>query len=341
MKQTLVTFLLISAIGLASCRKDKIQLNIKQYDQQQISNYIAAHGLTGMIKDTTGGDTTGIYYQILYAGTQSVNGKPVAPLDYPSQIAFVYTERTLDGTYVTADTVENHFFDYVGHIYSDHLPLGLQTAVHNLLKYPDASMRVLIPSHLAYGLAGTGAGSASVANNKITGNESLDIYIHAVNNFQTYDDLVIKNYIRDSSLTGYTPVKIQVPQVPNPINPLVYWVGKDLKVPDSATYYYKILTPPTSTTDPITINSTVTTTYTGTIFNGTIFNDYNVAGGTPLDVDGTIPGVQNGLENHAYIGTKISFLIPSQLAYALSPPSGVVPPFTCLRFTFVVDAVTP
>jgi FKBP-type peptidyl-prolyl cis-trans isomerase FkpA len=123
MKQTLVTFLLISAIGLASCRKDRIQPTIQAYDEQQITNYIAAHGLTGMVKDKVGtDDTTGIYYQIINPGTQSVNGVPVTPLDYPSQVAFVYTERTLDGTYVSADTVTNHFFDYVGHIYSDHMP---------------------------------------------------------------------------------------------------------------------------------------------------------------------------------------------------------------------------
>ncbi len=339
MKQTLVTFLLISAIGLASCRKDRIQPTIKQYDQQQISNYMAANGLTNVMKrDTIGGDTTGMYYQIIYPGTQSINGTAVTPLDYPSQIAFVYTERTLDGTYVAADTIANHYFDYVGHIFTNHLPFGLQTAVHNLLKYPDATMRVLIPSHLAYGLAGTGSGSSQVANNRIAGNECLDFYIHAVNNFQTYDDLVIQNYMRDSSLTGYTPVKIQVP---DPINPLVYWVGKSPTVHDYGTYYYKILTPATSTSDPVTFNSTVTATYTGTLFNTTDFNDFNVAGGTPLDVDSTIPGIQDGLERTGFIGTKVSFLIPSQLGYALTPPSGVVPPFSCLRFTFIVDAVTP
>jgi FKBP-type peptidyl-prolyl cis-trans isomerase FkpA len=344
MKQTLVTFLLISAIGLASCRKDRIQPTIAQYDQQQITNYISAHGLTGMVKDNIGtDDTSGIWYQIISPGTQSINGTAVTPLDYPSQIAFVYTERTLDGTYVSADTVENHFFDYVGHIYSDHLPYGLQIAVHNLLKYPDATMRVLIPSHLAYGISGSGSGSSQVANNRIGGNECLDFYIHAVNNFQTYDDLVIKNYMRDSSLTGYTPVKIQVPQTTNPINPLVYWVGKapNSKILDSGTYYYKIITPATSTSDPITYNSTITTTYTGTLFNATDFNDYNVAGGTPTDIDGLIPGVQDGMERFGFIGQKISFLIPSQLGYALSAPSGVVPPFSCLRFTFIIDAVTP
>lgn len=319
MKQTLFTFLLISALGIASCKKDKLQPTIKQYDQQQILNYIAAHGLTGMQRDTTGGDTTGIYYQILNPGTQSVNGVPVTPLDYPSEISFVYTERTLDGTYVLSDTIANHYYDYVGHIWSDHYPLGLQTAVHNLLKYPDASMRVLIPSHLAYGINGTGSGSSQVANNRIGGNESMDIYVHAITNFQVYDDMVIQNYMKANSLTGYT--KVQSVLLPGNY------------------YYYKILIPAT-TNDPITINSTATVTYTGQIFNGTIFSQYNVAGGQALPISGDIPGVQEGLENFAVAGTEISIILPSTLGYGI-PASAAGPSFSCLRFTFDIVSVTP
>jgi FKBP-type peptidyl-prolyl cis-trans isomerase FkpA len=339
MKQNIFTFLLISAIGLASCRKEKNQLTIKQYDQQQIESYIAAHGLTGMIRDTTGGDTTGMYYKILNPGTQTINGKPVTPIDYPDQIAFVYTITTFDGSYVSSDTINNHFFDYLGHIASDKLPLGLQTALHNLLKYPDASMRLLIPSHLAYGVNGTGSGSSQVANNRIGGNECLDYYIHAVNNFQVYDDQVIQNYLKTNSLTGYTPVKIPVPGV---INPYFYWAGKPTK-PDSGTYYYKILTPATATTDPITINSTITATYTGSLFNAFVFdgasNGTNVA---TLDIDALISGVAEGLQKNAFAGTKISLIVPSSLGYQLtSPTGGTIPVFSDLRFTWQVVTVTP
>ncbi len=340
MKQNIFTFLLISAIGLASCRKEKNQITIKQYDQQQIQSYIAAHGLTGMLRDTTGGDTTGMYYKILNPGTQSINGKPVTPLDYPDQIAFVYTITTFDGTYVSSDTINNHFFDYVGHIANDKLPLGLQTAIHNLLKYPDASMRLLIPSHLAYGVNGTGSGSSQVANNRIGGNECLDYYIHAVNNFQVYDDQVIQNYMKANSLTGYTPVKIPVPGV---INPYIYWAGKYSQIPDAGTYYYKIITPPTTTADSITINSTITATYTGSLFNTVVFdgasNGTNIA---TLDIDALIPGVAQGLQKHAFAGTEISLILPSSLGYQLSSPTGgTIPVFNCLRFTWDVLTVTP
>lgn len=319
MKQTLFTFLIILAVGLISCRKDRIQLNIKQYDQQQIQNYIAANGLTGMKRDTIGGDTTGIYYQILNPGTQSINGVPVTPLDYPDKISFVYTLRTFDGSYVQADTIANHYYDYVGHIHTNNLPLGLQTSIHNLLKYPDASMRVLIPSHLAYGASGTGSGSSQVANNRIKGNECIDYYIHAVNNFPVYDDMVIQNYMKANNLTGYTKVQS------------VLYPGNY--------YYYKILTPSTNA-DLITANSTAYVTYIGQTFNATIFGQYSLAAGTPFDVNGLVPAAQEALENYAVAGTIISILVPSTLGYGLNPQSGI-PFFSCLNFTFNVISVTP
>ncbi len=312
MKQALIIFILICTVGLVSCRKDSTQLSIKQYDQQQIQNYIAAHGLN-MVRDTSGGDTTGIYYQILNPGT------PGTPMAYSDKISFVFTIRTLDGSYVSADTISNHYYDYVGHVFADHLPLGLQSAIHNILKYPDASFRVLIPSHLAYGPNGTGSGSSQVANNRIKGNQSLDYYIHAINNFQKYDDQVIQNYMRDSSLTGYT--KMESKQMPGNY------------------YYYKVITPAT-TNDPITDNSTVAVTYTGQLFNGTIFNQYNVSGGQSIDVSSLTPAAQEALENFAVAGTKISVLIPSTLGYGLAA-SVAGPAFSCLRFTFIVDTVTP
>lgn len=308
MKQTIFTFLMLSVISLFSCRKESNQLSIKQYDQQQIQNYIASQGLTGMIQDTTGNDSTGMYYKILSPGT----GKAV---DYPDKIYFVFTLRSFDGTYSSTDTIANHFYDYVGHITSGNLPSGLQIAVHNILKYPGASMRLLIPSHLAYGRTGYGSGSSQVANNKIPGNASLDYYVHSIYlpNIGKYDDQVIQNYMKANNLTGYT------------------------RTPDSL--WYKVLTPATSN-DPITINSTVTATYTGQIFNGTVFSQYNNAGGYPYAVNSLTLGEQEGLKNYAVTGTQISLLIPSKLGYAGVALSGR-PVFSCLRFTYIIDAVTP
>jgi FKBP-type peptidyl-prolyl cis-trans isomerase FkpA len=308
---------IILATGLPSCRKDKIQLNIKQYDSVQIQNYIASHGLTGFQKDLTGGDTSGIYYKITVPGSG-------APIQYADKLAMVYTEQTFDGTYGITDTISQHFDDYVGHIQDEGYPAGLQIAIHNLLVYPNASMRVLIPSHLAYGTAGKGSGSSQVANNRIGGNECLDMYVHAIAKdnhsdtsaqaFAAYSDIVIKNYMRDSSLTGYT------------------------KTSDGL--YYKVLTP-ASTNDPIGLYSSITATYTGQLFNGSIFDGtYNGTNTLTAVMADLIPGVREGITNYAVAGTKISLLIPSQLGYGV-PAANSIPAFSCLRFTWQIISVTP
>jgi len=324
MKQTLFSVIVISIIGvilstgMSSCRKDKFQATIQQYDSIQINNYIAANGLTGFLKDPTGGDTTGMYYKILNPGSGT-------PLQYSDKIAFVYTYKTLDGSYVTSDTIANHYYDYVGHIYNNHYPLGLQIAVYNLLKYPNASMRLLIPSRLAYGRDGSGSGSSQVANNRIAGNESLDVYIHAINyvpignattnGFPAYDDIVIKNYAAANGLNLSTYTKT------------------------ADGLYYSILTPGTST-DPITTASSITATYTGQLLNGTVFDGgYNGTNVATLSIGDLIPAVQEGLQK-AVAGTKISLLIPSSIGYGISGTTGI-PPFSCMRFTWQVITVTP
>src|ERR1700756_5450102 len=99
MKQIVFTLLLLSVIGLVSCRKKGADLNIRQYDDQQIQSYIASHGLTGVMqKDTSGGDTTGMYYQIISAGN------PAQPLTDPTKISMVFSLSTFDGKYTNTDT---------------------------------------------------------------------------------------------------------------------------------------------------------------------------------------------------------------------------------------------
>jgi len=322
MKKTIYPFFslliigIILATGLSSCRKDKIELNIKQYDSVQIVNYISSHGLTGFQKDLTGGDTSGIYYKIIVPGSGE-------PIQYNDKLAMVYTEQTFDGTYSLTDTISQHFCDFVGHIQADGYPLGLQTAVHNLLVYPNATMQVLIPSHLAYGTAGKGSGSSQVANNRIGGNECLSMYVHAIAKddhsdtsamaISAYDDLVIQNYMKDSSLTAYT------------------------KTADGL--YYKVLTPGTNT-DQIATYSTITATYTGQLLNGTVFDgSYNGTNLLTAPVSGFISGVEEGLIGNV-AGTKLSMLIPSSIGYGFGG-SGSIPPFSCLRFTWQISTVTP
>ena len=317
MRQRIFTLLLISAVGLTSCRKDRIEQNIQQFDQSQIENYISVHGLTGMKKDTSGGDTTGIYYKLILPGQIVPPATSLVPLDYPDMVSFVFTMRSFDGKYVKSDTIQNHTEDYLGHLTNDNLPPGFELAVKNILKYRGASARVLIPSRLAYGVNGFGTGSSDTANTRIAGNQCLDYYVHLIADYKVYDQQVIKNNYDISSYTA--------------VNSRLY---------PGYTYYYKILTNGTGTST-ITENTTITCTYTGSLLNGTVFdgsfNGDNIATQTISDL---IPGVREGLEDHAVAGTKISLILPSKLGYD-NTSSGTIPVYSCLRFTYQIITTTP
>ncbi len=309
MRQTIFTLLLISAFGLISCRKSTVQPGIEQVDNTQILSYISTHGITGMKRDTVGGDTSGIYYQILLPGIAGTSYK------YSDSLAMVYSLSSFDGLYTSLDTTTNHFENYAGHISSTALPYGLQLVVHDVLKR-GGSMRVLIPSHLAYGVSGYGSGSSSNPNSKIAGNQCLDYYIHAITNQAAYDDLVITNFMARNNYVGY-------------------------KKTASGLYYFLHI--PGTGTDPITDNTTVTSTYTGDLLSGVVFDQYNTAdgSGTAQDIDILIPGIQEGLKNYASTGAYISLLIPSGLAYGKTATSSGVPPNSVVHYEMRITAVTP
>jgi len=280
-----------------------------------------------MKRDLVGGDTTGIYYQVINPGDSvDDNGQKIAPLDYPDKVSMVYTIRTFDGKYIQTDTISNHFDDFLGHMAApDKLPLGLELSIIHNLRYRGGSMRLLIPSHLAYGRDGYGSGSILNPNSRISGNACLDYYVHIIgtnkkDNQAAYDDMVINNYMQANSLTGYT--KVQSTTLPGNY------------------YYYKILTPATSNTDPINDNTTITYTATGQLFNGTIIDDENTNPGPSQPVFGFVPGIKEALENFAFTGTKISVLIPSALGYG-ETANGTIPLNSCLRFTFQINSITP
>lgn len=315
MKQTIFTLLLLSAIALVSCRKHDNQPNIKQYDDQQIQSYITANGITGMQKDTSGGDTTGIYYKII------LQPKTDTPLTYSDNISFVFTLKSFDGHYISSDTINNHYQGYVGHIVNDLLPAGLEIAILNDLKYVGASMRVLIPSHLAYGVNGYGTGSISNTSSRIAGNQCLDYYVHVIasqpDNAQrqaAYDYQVIKNYLAANNLTS-------------------------LYTLDSGVYYH-IQTQGTGT-DPITDNTTAEVTYNGRLLNGISFSSVVPPDSASVEVP-NFPevGISRTLKKHAVQGTVISMIMPSYLAYGTQTISGV-PANSCVRFEFTIQSVSP
>jgi FKBP-type peptidyl-prolyl cis-trans isomerase FkpA len=309
MKQAIFTLLLFSVIGLLSCRKSTLQPAIAQVDQQNILSYISIHGITGMKRDTTGGDTSGIYYETI------LPGKAGTSYQYSDSLSFVFTLSTFDGNYTSLDTTINHYASLAGHITLAALPYGLQLAVHDVLKR-GGSMRVLIPSRLAYGISGYGTGSSQNVNTRIAGNQCLDYYIHAIDNEAAYDNQVIVNYMAANGLSGYKQT--------------------------ASGLWYQINTPGTGT-DLITNNTTITSTYTAYELNSTIFSQYNSAdgSGTSLDIPDLIPGVQEGLKNYATTGTYISLFIPSTLAYGKIGISGTLPPNSIVHYEMKIVSVSP
>src|SRR3569832_248041 len=230
MKRILFTLVILFAIALSACKKSGDQPDIKEYDQQQIQAYIAANGLTGMQKDTTGKykgqDTTGIWYKIITPGTGNLQDS----LGYSSSVSYVYTEKSFYNKYVLTDTILDHAQAFVGHI----APTGLRLALHNIARYKGCKIRLLIPSHMAFGVSGAGSGSTTVSNGRIAGNQCLDYTINTITDQAAYDQVVIANYMAANNLTGYT------------------------KTADGL--WYKITTAPTGT-NKITMNSSVTANY--------------------------------------------------------------------------------
>ncbi|GAA4324740.1 hypothetical protein GCM10023149_26570 [Mucilaginibacter gynuensis] len=308
MKQKLFTFLLLSTVILAaSCKRDSNYPDIRAYDNEQIKNYIAANNLTDFKRDTTNGDTSGMYYKIIQPGTGD------ADLKYSDTVSLVFTIKTFDGKYTSADTVVgNHVTTFVGYITKNGLPKGLEVGIYNILKRQGGSMRLLIPSRMAYGVNGIGSGSSSVVNGRIAGNQCLDYYVHVVDNLKDYDDRAIQRYMSDNGLAGYTKA--------------------------TSGLYYKISG--LDTGKIITQTSSVTATYTRTLFNGTIF-DQATASAT-VSIDGELLGVQQGLKL-AKNGQSISLLMPSRLAFGRSSAligSLSIPAFSCIRNEFSISGVT-
>ncbi|MET3978861.1 FKBP-type peptidyl-prolyl cis-trans isomerase FkpA [Mucilaginibacter sp. UYP25] len=307
MKQKIFTFLLIAAAGLTACKKLDNQPDIREYDKQQIEQYISGNGLNDFIQDPTpdGTGTTGMYYKILTPGSGD-------SIKYADKISIVYTLKSFDGKYTSSDTISNHIEEYLGHLTADNLPKGLQLAIHNLLQYRGGSMRVLIPSRLAYGVNGFGSGSITNVNTRIAGNQCLDYYVHVIGDQPAYDDIVINNYMAANSLKGYTK--------------------------DALGYYYKIITPGTGAAGEISEFSTVTATYSGALLNGVAFDESSKTTATTLTPYNLIDGVKDALIKHAVTGTSISILIPSPLGYGTAAQNSI-PSNSALRFEFQVTKV--
>ena len=328
MKQILYTLMVFCAFGLLSCRKSADNFTIKQYDADQIQQYKNNNGLNAMLRDTVGGDTTGIYYQIITPG----NGDPILP---STLVSFVYSAKTFDGAYSSTDTILNHVNTYGGYV----SPNGLQLAIKDVAQKYGAKIRVLIPSRLMYGINGTTLSSYNTAGtlvySTIGGNQCFDYTINVINTHTTvivnntkvvnskqpdYDDLSIKKYLSANGL--------QYIQTPSGL-------------------WYRITQAGTTGSPTIGIGSTVGVQYTGTVLDGIVFDQANTtdgtAGATFYGLYDITPGFQEALLLPTVTnGAKLSIIVPSRLGYGQSPQTGgafTIPGFSCLRFDVNIISV--
>jgi len=173
----------------SSCEK-KVYQTIVELDEENIQNYIQRNNL-----NVTALGSTGMYYEVLETGSGET-------LDYSKVIPLVYSFKTHDGSYASADTfaVGNRYADLLGYFpYGSAAansrpgsPLdkeeGIKMVLKQALKNANGKIRILVPSRLAYGRNGSG---------KIGPNQSLDYIIYAVDpdDLPEYEDSSIRNYI--------------------------------------------------------------------------------------------------------------------------------------------------
>ncbi|MEJ7779510.1 MAG: FKBP-type peptidyl-prolyl cis-trans isomerase [Daejeonella sp.] len=288
-------FLLLSIF--VACEKEYETVEV--LDDRNLTAYIQQNKL-----NVTEYDNTGIYYEVITPGT----GPDV---EYSEQLPLIFTTRSLDGKFVSADTfsVNNRDYRFLGYVN----PEGLRIGIKEVLKKKSGSLRMLIPSRLAFGRNGVG---------DIPGNASLDITVNVLdkNKIAGYDDFSIKKYLAANGLTGFTKT--------------------------ASGLYYKIAE--IGTGSPITIDSTVVAEYTGKFLNGTVFDKTISGSGATFDLNGdsrTNPQPIKGWQEAIPLikqGGSIRIIIPSSLGYGLTgDPDRGLPAFTSLDFEIKVTDVTP
>jgi FKBP-type peptidyl-prolyl cis-trans isomerase len=278
-------FLLLTI--LFSCQKEYETIDV--LDDRNVQEYIKLNKIN--MQEYQG---TGIYYQVVTPGT----GQEV---QYSDRIPALITMRSLDGKYVSVDTfsIANRYYNFLGYYNPEPIRIG----VKEVLKKSNGTIRMIIPSRLAFGRNGSGS---------IPGNASLDITVRAldISKLVEYEDFTIKKYLESNSLTGFTKTTTGL--------------------------YYKIGQPGTGS--PITTDSTIVANYTGKLLNGTIF-DRAVAGSeATFTLNSLVKGWRQGVPLIKQ-GGSIRLIVPSSLGYGLDGSSPAIPAFSVLDFDITVTDV--
>ncbi|MHB1178756.1 MAG: FKBP-type peptidyl-prolyl cis-trans isomerase [Daejeonella sp.] len=279
-------FLLLSIF--VACKKGYETVDV--IDDRNLTTYIQQNKL-----NVTEYKDTGIYYEVLEPGT----GPNV---EYSEELPLIFTKRSLDGKYVSTDTfsINNRDYRFLGYVN----PEGVRVGVKEVLKKKSGSIRMLIPSRLAFGRNGVG---------DIPGNASLDITVKVLDKskINEYEDFSIKKYMAANSLTGFTKT--------------------------ASGLYYKIDQPGTGS--PIAVDSTIAAEYSGKLLNGVVFDRALTGSPVSFRLNEVIKGWQEAIPLIKQ-GGSIRMILPSSLGYGLPGSGQSIPAFSSLDFTVKVTDVT-
>lgn len=284
-------FLLAILLFTAGCSKDYESIEV--VDDANIQTYIKSNNL-----NVTQYKDSGFYYEVLNQGTGDT-------LSYSDRVFVTFTMKSLDGSFNLGDMNNNRYTSFLGYFSTEsNLPAAFRTAVKEILNHRGSSIRLIIPSRLAYGKAGNGTFD-------IKGNASLDctIKVFDAKSVTEFEDVFVKEYIQSNNITGLSRLNSGV--------------------------YYKVLTQGTGTV-PVDVDSYITVAYTGKLTNGTVFDSST---SFPTYLSGVIPGWQQGVPLIT-TGGKIRLIIPPTLGYGSSGSGTVIPGNSILDFEIELKAVT-
>ncbi|WP_257657389.1 FKBP-type peptidyl-prolyl cis-trans isomerase [Parapedobacter lycopersici] len=284
-------------ISLAGCEKKEYQ-SVEEMDSINIQDYIRKNNLNVQrYKETD------LFYEVLEEGT----GRPIS---YDQVYPIVYTVKSHDGVYNANDTLDrnNRYGEYFGYFPFGSSLAGLPNSpveqtgdfkevIREALQRTNGKIRIIVPSRLMYGRKGNTALG-------VPPNASMDYEVIVHDNFEDYEDGVIRNAIAKAGLD----------------------IADFTKREDNI--YYHIITPGDG--DVITTDSTVTVDYTlrnpaGVTIDSGTDAEFSLGGGTIEAWPKIIPLIKKG--------GKIRFFTPSAHAYGLTGSStGSIGPFLTLDF---------
>jgi FKBP-type peptidyl-prolyl cis-trans isomerase FkpA len=291
---------ILALVGLTviftSCKKD--YESIQSTDSAKITNFIAKNNLTGMMPDSA---KTGYYYQIVNPGSVGSLLKNSDTILYTGSFKGMESGTSY---FATASYYNlNTFVGYTNSISYNSVAYNVPAIRDVMVKMKrGGTARILLPSYLAFGRNGAG---------DIPPNENIDLTITTFpDSTQTQlDDRLIVEFIASKGLT-------------------------DMKK-DPSGVWYSISAPGTGTT-PITLESTLSTNYTGRFIDGTVFDQ---GSSTSFVLSNLVAGWYRTIPGKLTSGGKIRMLIPSRLGYGKSGSTGL-PGNSILDFDVEILSVT-